>query len=92
MSDDDGVRDEAFASVPSPRWPGQGRAEDGDLMENGEKFYVAGIASKISLFSSLWQISFVLVHLVIVMMRRMQGREMVTCPHRPRSQLLRGKE
>lgn len=53
MSDDDGVQDEAFPSVPSPHSPGQGRADDGDLMEDGEKFYVTGIASKMSLFSRL---------------------------------------
>ena len=49
MSDDDGVQD---PSVPSPQSPGQGPAEDGDLMEDGEQFYVTGITSKISLFSN----------------------------------------
>lgn len=46
MSDED----EAFPSVPSPLSPGQGRAEDGDLMENGENFDISQIAG--SLFIS----------------------------------------
>lgn len=52
MSDDDG-RDEAFPSLPSPLSPGQRQAEDGDLMEDGEKLDVSGITSNISLFSRL---------------------------------------
>eukprot|EP00066_Takifugu_rubripes_P018834 XP_011608100.1 PREDICTED: TIMELESS-interacting protein [Takifugu rubripes] len=36
MSDDDGIHGTAFPYSPSPHSPGQGRAEEGDLMENGE--------------------------------------------------------
>lgn len=47
MSDDDSMQDAAFPSIPSPHSPGQGRAEEGDLMENGENLFVASMTSSI---------------------------------------------
>lgn len=79
MSDDD----QAFPSIPSPPSPGQGRAEDGDLMDNGERLLSQESQNLII------QISLVLTHLVLVMVQR---REMETCPNWPRSQPQRGQE